>query len=37
LPFAQISVVFGEPLTVTEDNFADAGGLLAQRMSGAEV
>lgn len=37
LPFARISVVFGQPLTVTEDTFADAGRLLAQRMSGAEA
>lgn len=37
LPFARIRVVFGEPLTVTQDNFADAERLLAQRMSRAEV
>ena len=35
MPFARIRVVFGEPLTVTQDNFAEAGRLLAQRMSGA--
>lgn len=35
LPFARIHVVFGEPLTVTRDNFVEAGRLLAQRMSGA--
>jgi lysophospholipid acyltransferase (LPLAT)-like uncharacterized protein len=37
LPFARISVVFGEPVIVTQDNFAEAGKLLAQRMSGAEA
>lgn len=37
LPFAQISVVFGEPLTVTHDNLADTGRRLAEWMSGAEA
>lgn len=35
LPFARIRVVFGEPITVTEENFEEAAQLLAQGMSGA--
>lgn len=37
LPFAGIIVVFGKPVTVTKENFAEAGGLLARRMSGTEA
>ncbi|MCI0698141.1 DUF374 domain-containing protein [candidate division KSB1 bacterium] len=37
LPFARITVVFEQPLTVTETNFAEAAELLAKRMSGAEA
>jgi lysophospholipid acyltransferase (LPLAT)-like uncharacterized protein len=34
LPFARITVVFDEPVVVTEENFDAAGEILTQRMGG---
>jgi lysophospholipid acyltransferase (LPLAT)-like uncharacterized protein len=33
LPFSRITVIYGEPVIVTEENFEEAGRLLAARMS----
>jgi hypothetical protein len=37
LPFAQIRVIFGEPVTVTEENFEEAAQMLVQGMSGSDT
>jgi hypothetical protein len=37
LPLSRISVVFGEPVTVTKSSFDEAGEVLSKRMSGAET
>jgi lysophospholipid acyltransferase (LPLAT)-like uncharacterized protein len=37
LPFSRITVVYGEPVTVSKANFEIAGKLLAERLSGAEA